>query len=51
MRGKAIHIDLQLAHFVQVTKARELLRADLLVDEDEIRTKRGKLTDLREAAW
>ena len=51
MSGKAIHIDLQLAHFAQVVHARELLRVDLLSDENEIQTKREQLTDLREAAW
>jgi hypothetical protein len=37
MRGKAIHTDVQLAHFEQVVEARALLRSDLLRDEDPIR--------------
>lgn len=34
-----------------MTKAHDLLRSDLLSDEDEIRDKRKQLSDLRDVAW
>jgi hypothetical protein len=50
MRGKAIHTDVQLAHFEKVVEARALVRSDLLRDEDPIRDARELLSTLYNSA-